>query len=375
MDNKAARLHRPNRETPIYKSIIEDVRRQVAEGALRPGSRLPTTRALARSLGVDPNTVARAYSLLEHEGLLEARPGRGTYVAADPAVEAVAEARDEPLRGLFRRAIQEGGSLGHDAETLSAVFKAELDRWRGATERRSLHFAGSHDDTLEMLWALANRWEPGLRVRSSTVGSLWGLVALERGDAHLAGSHLLDPETGEYNLPWIRTVLPGRQVVLLRLGEREQGLMYRDGYSPTPYTLRDVARSVRTYPRVRFVNRQRGSGTRVLLDRELRRLGIDPRDIEGYEREEQTHSAVATAVANGDADVGLGLRSAARLLGLDFTPVAQEAYDLVTFAETLSCGTLEPVVTALGSAEFRALLEATGGYNTSDTGRVTTICT
>lgn len=350
---------------PLYRRIVDEVRWRMAEGALRPGDRLPPTRELARTLGTDPNTVARAYSLLKHEGLLDARQGRGTFITTGPQGRTLAAARDERLHGIVRRAIGEARGLGYDAELIRAAFEGALTASQLGDVERTLSFQGSHDPALDVLWALAGRADPGLRIRPSNVGSLWGLVALERGEAQLAGAHLFDPDSGEYNLPWIRRVLSGRRVALLHMAGREQGLMYRREEDGRFAGLADVARRG-----VRFVNRQRGSGTRILLDHHLRLLGIAPTDVGGYDREELTHSAVAAAVAGGAADAGLGTLSAARALGLGFLPVATERYDLVALADTLERGVLAPVLGALRSAEFRALLDASGGYDTTRTGEV-----
>lgn len=354
-------------EGPVYKRIADEVRRRVAGGTLRPGDQLPTTRDLARTLSTDPNTVAHAYSLLKHEGLLEARQGRGTFIAGDAHGDALAAARDERLHGIVRRALAEALELGYPPEDVRAAWEAGLSALPGR-EGRTLLFHGSHDPALDVLWALAGRADPHLRVRPSSVGSLWGLVALERGDTQLAGAHLFDPDTGEYNVPWVRRVLAGRRVAMLRLAAREQGLMYRPGHEGEYRSLGDLAR-----PGVRFVNRQRGSGTRVLLDHHLRLAGVPAAAVRGYEREELTHSAVAAAVAGGAADVGLGTRSAARALGLGFLPVASEQYDLVALAPALEDGTVAPVVGALRSPEFRALLQASGGYDASRTGEIQVI--
>lgn len=352
-------------EGPLYQRIIDEVRRRIAEGGLLPGERLPPTRDLARTLGADPNTVAHAYGILKAEGILEARRGDGTYVSAHLQGDAIAAAREERLGEIVRRAVAEAGKLGYGEQAIRAAFEARLAAGLSDPGERVLSFRGSHDTALDLLWTLAARREPRLRVRASSVGSFWGLVALERGEADLTGVHLLDADTGEYNLPWIRRVLVGRRVALLRLGGREQGLMYRTDGDLVFRSIEDLGEQG-----VRFVNRQRGSGTRVLLDDALKRLGVPPDRIAGYGREESTHSGVAAVVARGEADVGLGLASSARALGLGFTSLAHEQYDLVALRETLDSGALDPVRDALQSDEFRALLDATGGYDAARTGEI-----
>ena len=186
---------------------------------------------------------------------------------------------------------------------------------------------GSHDLVLDLAASALRERDPRLTLVSSNVGSLGGLVALRDGLCHVAGSHLLDPATGEYTLPYLDRVLGPGAGVVIRLVHRQQGLLVAPG---NPLGLAGVADLAR--PGVRYVNRQRGAGTRVLLDHELARRGIDPVDVDGYRREESTHLAVAAAVASGRADAGLGILAAARAFGLDFVPVADEPYDLVTTA-------------------------------------------
>jgi len=217
---------------------------------------------------------------------------------------------------------------------------------------------GSHDMALDLMAQfLAERW-PGRRLRSANAGSLGGLIALRRGECHLAGTHLLDPESGEYNLPYVRRYLAGVPVVVVTLAHREQGLMVAPGNPKGIRDLRDLAR-----PDVRFVNRQRGAGTRVLLDYSLQRLGIDPASIPGYDREELTHLAVAAAVASGRADVGLGIRAAAAAMGLDFLPLALERYDLVIPQDLYEDPWFRPLRELLHDSRFRAAVAALPGYD------------
>jgi putative molybdopterin biosynthesis protein len=185
------------------------------------------------------------------------------------------------------------------------------------------------------------------------------LVALRDGLCHVAGCHLLDPESGEYTLPWIRRVLPGREVAVVRLVHREQGLIVAPGNPTGIAGLDDLTR-------IRYVNRQRGAGTRVLLDHELGRRGIEPGAVDGYVREEPTHLAVAAAVAAGRADAGLGVMAAARAFGLDFIPVAREPFDLVMAPGEPA---VAPLLELLDDAEFKGQVEALGGYSVAETGR------
>ena len=224
---------------------------------------------------------------------------------------------------------------------------------------------GSHDLTLDLLASLLRRSHPDLHLSSTNVGSLAGLLALKRAEAHMAGSHLLDEETGEYNLPYVARLLPGEKVVVLTLVHRDQGLILPKGNPKGITTLLDLAREG-----VAFVNRQKGAGTRILLDYRLKQLGIDPTRITGYEREEYTHLAVAAAVKAGVADVGLGILGAARALDLDFVPLLKERYHLIIPEPHYRDPLLRPLLDLISSDGFTKEVEALGGYDTSETGRV-----
>jgi len=224
---------------------------------------------------------------------------------------------------------------------------------------------GSHDLALDVLANRLHQQYPERTLSSSNVGSLGGLVALSRGEAHLAGSHLLDEETGEYNVSYVKRILAGKEVVILHLVYREQGLMVAKGNPKGLKGLADLAR-----PDVGFINRQRGAGTRVLLDFKAKETGLDPTKINGYDRTAFTHLAVAVAVAGGAADAGLGILAAARALDLDFVPLLKERYDLIIPRVHYESRLLEPMLAILQDASFKAEIERLGGYDVSQMGRV-----
>lgn len=224
---------------------------------------------------------------------------------------------------------------------------------------------GSHDLALDLLSSALARARPGASLASANVGSLGGLLALARGEAHLAGSHLLDETTGEYNVAAIRRHLAGVPVVLVTLAGRLQGLIVPPGNPRGLRHLEDLANQ-----EIQMVNRQRGSGTRVLLDYQLKQRGIAPERLRGYEREEYTHLAVAAAVASESADAGLGILAAARALGLDFVPLFQERYDLVIPRQHYESDTLRPLLEIVRSSAFRAQVDALGGYDVAQMGSV-----
>ena len=223
---------------------------------------------------------------------------------------------------------------------------------------------GSHDPILDLAASELRTRDPKVTLASSNVGSLGGLIALRDGLCHLAGSHLLEPETGEYTIPYVERMLAGREIAIVRLVHREQGLIVAPGNPLGLGGVGDLAQ-----PELRYVNRQRGAGTRVLLDYELQRAGIDAAALSGYSREEPTHLAVAAAISAGRADCGLGVQAAARAFGLDFVPIAREPYDLVLERATAESERLAPLWALMDTGEFRNAVEALGGYDTSEMGR------
>ena len=228
---------------------------------------------------------------------------------------------------------------------------------------------GSHDLTLDLLGDWLHNEHPERTLVSAHVGSMGGLLALQRGEAHLAGSHLLDAETGDYNISFIRHILTpfGRKVVLLGFVNRIQGLIVARGNPKRIAAIEDLLRDD-----VTIVNRQPGAGTRVLLDHELSRRGIPPQHLQGYEHTESSHLTVATAVASGVADCGLGIQAAAHTHDLDFVPLFSERFDLVIPADLFTSALLAPLLMLLAhpSPDFLRRVAALGGYEINNMGRV-----
>lgn len=220
---------------------------------------------------------------------------------------------------------------------------------------------GSHDLALELL---ADSFKSVARrpVLTLPVGSLEGLIALRQGLAHLAGCHLLDPGSGEFNLSYARHLFPDRPMQLVTLAHREQGLLTAKGNPKGIHGLGDLLRED-----VRLVNRNRGSGTRLWLDRSLQKLSIPPDQLRGYQNELNTHTAAAEAIASGAADVGLGLRAAAAAHHLDFIPLFEERFDLISPADDPD-GALQPLFELLTEARFRKQITRLPGYATGQTG-------
>lgn len=230
---------------------------------------------------------------------------------------------------------------------------------------QTLIMIGSHDNTVDVLAAELKRLDPRLHLSSSNVGSLGGLLAVRRGQAHCAGSHLLDTETGDYNRSYVERYLQGTPVRLVQLVRRRQGLVVAPG---NPKNIRGVEDLFRAD--VRFVNRQAGSGTRILLDYELEKIGRSPEGIHGYDWEEYTHMAVAVNVLSGSADCGMAIYAAAKALGLDFLPVCEERYDLLIPEGCWDDSKIRRLLDVIVSERFRHLVQSLGGYDPSESGTI-----
>lgn len=224
---------------------------------------------------------------------------------------------------------------------------------------------GSHDNTLDILADEVRRKGRNIRISSGNVGSLGGLTALKKGSCHAAGSHLLDTETGQYNISYIKRYLKGVKVSVFHLVLREQGLIVAKGNPKAVKGLEDLTRKDIT-----FVNRQAGSGTRVLVDYKLKQSGIQAEAIRGYDHEEFTHMAVAVDVLSGAADCGAGIYAAAKALNLDFVPMEQEQYDLIFPSFVLEQGAIQQVLETIRSQEFKDRVAALGGYDPARSGEL-----
>jgi putative molybdopterin biosynthesis protein len=224
---------------------------------------------------------------------------------------------------------------------------------------------GSNDFMVEFLSHELSRRFPEYSLSFSNVGSLAGLIALSRGSSHIAGCHLFDTDTGQYNVPYISRYLPGIRTMVINLAYRDIGLMVKPGNPLNIVSIKDLSR-----PAIKIINRQQGSGTRVLLDYELKKMGIEPHHVDGYEKEVTTHFEVAMAVVSGSADVGLGILSAAKMLNLTFIHLTNEQYDFVIPRENLSAQSINSLIAVIRSREFKESINQMGGYDTKDTGKV-----
>ena len=268
--------------------------------------------------------------------------------------------------GVITSLVQADGLalIPRGAQGMEAGEKVQVHLYRSKSEiERTILCIGSHDLTIDLMSQFLA--EQGRRLASANAGSQGGLIALRRGEAHFAGSHLLNPETGEYNIAYIRQYMPNIPVKVIALVGRDQGLLVKRGNPKAIQSLADL-----TKPNVQFVNRQRGAGTRVLLDYHLNLMQITPERIAGYFEEEYTHLSVAAAIASGRADCGLGIAAAAQALDLDFIPLFQERYDLVIPKQFAEGDLLAPLIALLAERRFREAVAQLPGYDVSVMGTI-----
>jgi putative molybdopterin biosynthesis protein len=251
-------------------------------------------------------------------------------------------------------------------EGLDLEEEVNVELWKDLdTIRHNIIVTGSHDLILDILRNELQENFSDYRLVSFNVGSIGGLIALKQNRTHLATAHLLDSESGEYNFPYIKKILPRKELVVVNLAYREQGIIIKKGNPKNIQDLNDLTRED-----IEFINRQKGSGTRILLDYLLSKRAINPIDIKGYFREEFTHLMVASAVAEGNVDAGLGILSAAKAFHLDFIPVAKERYDIIIPEERYTSLRIQKLLSIVNSKKFKKKVLNLGGYDLSQSGKV-----
>jgi len=361
-------------QSHLYQQIVESIRDDILSGVIKPGASLPPMRKMTAQWNCTTGTIMRAYQELARQGLVVSHVGQGTRV-----VERLPEQKPDPLRraALFNRSeafLLEIMTAGYSPDEVEQSLRVALDRWRAfsvqpeATPPNVLRFVGSHDPSLALIASQYHEANPDLSLHLSFTGSLGGLIALAEKKADLAGCHLWDEHTDTYNEPFVRKLLPGQKVALLTLAHRRVGLILAPGNPLGLNALADLAQAG-----CRFLNRQQGSGTRVWLDAQLHRAGIDPSNIPGYQDEKMTHSEVARAISKDQADVGLGVETAALSFGLDFELLTTERYDLVIPAEKWDLEPVRVLRTWLNAPQAKSAIHNLGGYDTGQTGQVTWI--
>jgi putative molybdopterin biosynthesis protein len=358
-------------EPYLYQKIVDSIRQDILSEKYSSGDRLPTVRETAAKWDCTLGTVQRAYAELGRQGLVISRAGQGTHVVESPP-----EDDDTPLRkaSLVNRAeafLLESITSGYSPEEVETALRLAMDHWRVTKKEparipaKVLRFSGSHDLAITWIAAHFSEIAPHYALQLDFTGSLGGLIALAEGKADLAGCHLWDQETDSYNTPFVHRVLPGQWVALLTLAHRSLGLIVPAGNPATVTNLDDLVR-----PELRFVNRQAGSGTRVWLDSALRSAAIQTSEINGFNDVRITHSEVTRTIAEGQAQVGFGLQTAAVAFGLDFIPLVHERYDLIIPEKNFEMDPVQGIIKWLISPEARQPIVELGGYDFQDAGKV-----
>jgi len=312
----------------------------------RPGIKVSPTRKIASKLGI--------------EEFVRVKLGRvrDTVVASSLPRGAGSVTTLTEADGIIR--------IPNHMEGVKAGEEVEAELLKDLVEiENTVVIVGSHDNTLDILANQMRVQDFRFGLSSSNVGSLGGLIALRNRYCHAAGSHLLDTDTGAYNISYIKRYLPDLRVKLVNLVYRQQGLIVSRGNPKEIKGIKDLARKDIT-----FINRQAGSGTRILLDYEMAKLDIKPEEIKGYDQDEFTHMSVAVSVLSGATDTGLGIYAAARALNLDFIPIVTEEYDLVIPEEFFEDEKIQLMLEVIRSGPFKELVNQLGGYDTSKTGTV-----
>jgi len=330
----------------------------VLEQLIKPVIALMTGRQAEKSEFVEATVSRRLVSSLKYLEFIRARLGNvGGRIVAVPLNRGA---------GVVSSFVKADGIIHvpQNVEGYEAGEKVKVELLRPMSEiEQTLVITGSHDPLIDEIIDIMRRTWTDSFVASSHVGSMGGIMAVKRGEAHLGGVHLLDEASGEYNRAYIRKYIPEGGVRLVRSVQRSQGLMAAKG---NPLGIRGIE----DLTRLRYVNRQKGSGTRILLDYLLKQSGINAEIVTGYEREEITHTAVAAAVASGTADAGMGILSAARIYDLDFIPICEEEYDLLISESAWSMDSVQRLISVLQSDEFAARLEKLGGYQLDQPGEI-----
>lgn len=314
-----------------------------------------TTEEIAQILRVSKLTV---YDLIKKGELPAYRVGRQMRVDA-----ADLEAYKAKAKGGARAASTAMATGGLTGSPREAVPQPDASRQQPAA-LRSIIISGQ-DVSLDILANYLEKQTKSYRPLRSYVGSLTSLVAMYRGEADIVSTHLFDGNSGEYNLPYIRKIFFGHSYVVVNLVSRWAGFYVKNGNPKAVRTWDDLKK-----PGIRMVNREKGSGARALIEEQLRINGIQPTEILGYQYEESNHLGVAGAIARGDADVGIGIEKAARIVGVDFIPLIKERYDLVMLKSPENMEYIRLVCDILNSPAFQNELDAIGGYDLSLTGKI-----
>lgn len=355
----------------LYLRIAGSIRRDINDGNYKPGDHLPSIRGIAETWNCTNGTVQRALRELEAAGLVSTHVGKRTRVIGIPQLVPADSLQRANLIHRAETFLLESMTAGYTPLDVEDAFRVALNRWRSAVQPQTrlsantLRFSGSHD--LAVAWMATHFGEiaPGYLLKLNFSGSLRGLQSLQKSECDIAGTHLWDEQTETYNAPFIEQLLPGEKVALITLAQRRLGFMLKPGNPKQILRIENLAK-----PGIRFVNRQPGSGTRVLLDALLQKMNIDPARIAGYTDELTTHSEVAAEVARSRADTGIGLEAVAKAYELDFILLTTERYELAVKETTFQLAPIQQMIDWLKKEEFRVLLNRMGGYESMESGNI-----
>lgn len=358
----------------LFQTIATSIRDDILSKRLKAGELLPSVREMAQKWHCAPGTMVRAYKELSRQGLVISHSKRGTRVSDQLPDQNQTPIRRAMLLNRTETFLLESISAGYAITEVEQTLRIALDHWRTyisepvPAQPNVLRFVGSHDPAVALMADRYHKIAPNFSLHLTFTGSLGGLIALAEKNADLAGCHLWDEDTNTYNVPFVHKLLPGQKVVLLTIAHRYVGLIFQSGNPLGIHSLNDL-----TKVGVRIVNRQQGSGTRVWLDAQMRRAGINPSNIAGYDDEKMTHSDVALAISNGSANIGLGVESAALAFGLGFKKLVTERYDLVIPADKWEMESIQALKRWLIMPQSKSAISSLGGYDTHQTGKITWI--
>ena len=309
-----------------------------------------TIEELAKLLKVSKLTI---YDLIKKGDLSSYRVGRQMRVDASDLED-------------YKNRTKNVGGKALDLSSSKEWVNTPLPQLSIATQSsiRPLIISGQ-DPTLDILALHLERNSKDYRPLRSYTGGLSSLLAMFRGETDIAAIHLLDGDTGEYNIPYVKKILIGFPVIIVNLLSRQSGIYVKKGNPKKILSWQDFARED-----VIIVNREKGSGARILLDEELRLNGISVKNVKGYEKEEGNHLVVAAMIANGEADTGIGTEKAAAMVDVDFIPMVTERYDLVMVKSPANEEMVDLVLSTLHSPSFKNEVRTLGGYDLSQTGKI-----
>jgi molybdate-binding protein/DNA-binding transcriptional regulator YhcF (GntR family) len=361
-------------ELHLYLQIAESIRRDILGGKLNPGDKLPSVRALSQQWGCTQGTVQRAYHELSQQGILDSRAGKGTIVRGN--LSQAQRNKDTVIRRatLVNRSeefLLEALSMGYNLEEIQNSINIAMDRWKLADIqdqnyiKKTIKFIGSHDPLFNSISTRFSEIFPGFGLKVRFSGSLGGLKALKQHQSDISGCHLWDSESNSYNVEDVKKIFSGEKMVLLTLAHRRLGLILPPDNPQKISSIADVIQN-----RVRFGNRQPGSGTRVWFDMMLIKKGISPDQVNGYDQEYFTHSEIGRAIADGSVGAGVGLESVAVAYGLDFVFLTLERYDLVFYHDQMNEEPFNLLIQWFQHAEGKKFIKQFPGYDNTETGKI-----